>query len=554
MGDVLVRGGTIVDGTGAPGRPGDVRVRGGVIVEVGPGLEADGETVIDAGGAFVTPGLIDSHTHFDGEMFWDPSMDPLPSYGMTTAIMGNCGLGIAPVRDVTRDAVADLLCFVEDLPFSLFADYVPWGWENWAEYQAIASRLPIAASVFAYTGHNALRAFAMGTDAWDRPATERERVLMATMLEESLQHGSLGLSTNYFDTDRERRLVPSRVADDAELIALFDVMARYPHCSLQIIARDTADATRVLSLAGPRGIRTLRLTGSFEEHGRELLDLIQQNGWDVWRMGGGNVPSTPRLGFDTSIGTAAVTAWHELVNGPAERKLTLLADPAWRARARHDWDHPLKEQNSFKELDRFLLNESETGAGPVDITLADLANQRGLHPSDTLADWVLANGIGSRYTRLSFGLPPAERDAMVVRNIGDRHAVMGGTDAGAHLRMFCGGGSNLYLLTHYVQETGMLSIEQAVHGLTGRTAECFSLADRGVIEVGRRGDLAVFALDEIALRPEVKVRDLPDGGWRYSRDSAGFRATIVAGTPTVLDGEPTTARPARIGNARTSAG
>jgi N-acyl-D-aspartate/D-glutamate deacylase len=139
---------------------------------------------------------------------------------------------------------------------------------------------------------------------------------------------------------------------------------------------------------------------------------------------------------------------------------------------------------------------------------------------------------------------------MVVRNMADPRAVMGGTDAGAHLRMFCGGGANLFLLTHYVKATGQLTIEQAVHGLTGRTAACFSLADRGVIEVGRRGDLAVFALDEIELRPEVKVRDLPDGGWRYSRERAGFRATVVAGTPTVLDGHPTAARPARIGDAR----
>ncbi|MEO8694876.1 MAG: amidohydrolase family protein, partial [Acidimicrobiales bacterium] len=153
MGDLLVVGGSIIDGSGAPARRGDVRVRDGIIVEVGERLEPAGEAIVDATDAYVTPGLIDCHTHFDGEMFWDPSLDPLPLYGMTTAVMGNCGLGIAPVRPSTRDAVADLMCFVEDLPFSLFDTHVPWGWESWSQYHAIASQVPITATLFAYTAH-----------------------------------------------------------------------------------------------------------------------------------------------------------------------------------------------------------------------------------------------------------------------------------------------------------------------------------------------------------------------------------------------------------------
>ena len=553
MGDLLVLGGQIVDGTGAPARRGDVRVRDGVIVEVAPRLDPDGEQVVDATDAYVTPGLIDCHTHFDGEMFWDPSLDPLPLYGMTSAIMGNCGLGIAPIRTSTRDAVADLMCFVEDLPFSLFVTHVPWGWETWSQYHAVAAKVPVTATLFAYTAHNALRAFAMGADAWHRPATEAERSSMATMLADALDHGSLGLSTNFFDTDRARQLVPSRVADDAEFEALFDVLARHPRASLQLIARETADARRMCELAGPRGIRILRLTGSFDEHGADLLERIAAEGWDVWRMGGGNQPSTPRLGFDTSIGTAAVTAWHQMVNGPAEHKPALLRDPEWRARARHDWDHPLREQNSFKDLGSFILSESETGAGPIGVSLEEHARQRNVHPSDALADWVIDNGLGSRYTRLRMGPDEAGREAMVRRNLDDPHAVMGGTDAGAHLRMFCGAGSNAYLLTHWVKEKNLTSIEQAVHGLTGRIASCFSLADRGTIAPGKRGDLAVFSLDEIVLHDEVRVSDLPDGQWRYTRPSGGFRATVVAGTPTVLDGAATGATPAHIGDAAAAA-
>src|SRR4029453_16711462 len=179
---------TIVDGTGGPCRAGDVRVRNGLIAEVGQDLEPHGETVVDASGALVTPGLIDPHTHYDLEMFWDPTLDPLPTYGMTTIVMGNCGLGIAPVRGEVRGDIADLLCFIEELPFSLSTKCVPWGWSTWSEYHAVASQTPTTVTPFAYTAHNALRGFAMGRDAWERAATEAERELMVMLLEDALAH------------------------------------------------------------------------------------------------------------------------------------------------------------------------------------------------------------------------------------------------------------------------------------------------------------------------------------------------------------------------------
>jgi N-acyl-D-aspartate/D-glutamate deacylase len=547
MTDLLVRNGTLVDGTGAPSRPGDVRVRDGRIVELGPALAPSGEPELDAGGALVTPGLIDPHTHYDIEMFWDPSLDPLPAYGMTTAIMGNCGLGIAPVRDDVRADIADLLCFIEELPVSLPEHAVPWSWHTWSEYRTAASGTPTAVSLFAYTAHNALRAFAMGHDAWRRAATADERALMAATLDDALRHGSLGLSSNWFDTDRNAELVPTRLADDAEIDLLLDVLGLHPHATLQVIARDRDERHHVLHKATGRGIRCLSL-------GDGTTSLTpEEEGIELWHLGGGNEPTMPSLGFESSIATAAVPAWHELVNGPADDKLPLLADPEWRARARHDWDHPRDEQNAFRAgtLHALILSDSDTGAGPLGVSLADLAAERSEHPSDVLADWVLANGVGSRYTKLSV-TPAMDQETMDARtrhNFGDHHALMGGTDAGAHLNMFCGAGSNLYLLTHWVRERHDLTVEHAVHCMTQRNAAFFSLRDRGTLEVGKRGDLCVFALDEIELRPMTRVFDLPDGNWRFTRPPAGFRATVVAGTPTVLDGAPTGARPALLGDA-----
>lgn len=550
MSNLLIRGGTIVDGTGGPPRLGDVRVRDGLISEVGANLRPEGETEIDASGALVTPGLIDPHTHYDMEMFWDPGLDPLPNYGMTTAIMGNCGLGIAPVRDDVRDGLADLMCFIEELPFALAEQCVPWNWSTWAEYHAAASRTPTTVSLFAYTAHNALRAFVMGREAWERPSNEGERNQIAGLLDEALRHGSLGLSSNWFDTDRNRELVPSRLADDAELDLLMDVLARYPHASFQVLARSAEDRRRVLEKAHVRDVRAMSL-------GDGTGGIIKEEGLKVWRLAGGNQPFQPRMGFDSTIAAAGVPAWHELINQcPTEDKLKRLADPGWRARARYDWDHPLEEQTAFdnSDLHVFMLSESETGVGPVGISLKDFAESRDAHPSDAFADWTIENGLGSSFAKLVIrsDISMEDRIAHMKSGFDDPYALLGGTDAGAHLHMFCGAGSNLYLLTHWTRDEGALSIEQAIHCMTARNAEFFSLHDRGVIEPGRRGDLAVFALDEIETQPFERRYDLPEGGWRFSRPDAGFRATVVAGEPTVLDGKTTGARPTTVGHALAS--
>ena len=547
--DVLVRGGTIVDGTGADGRPGDVRVRDGVIVEIGESLAPDGEREIDAAGALVTPGFIDSHTHYDLEMFWDPSLDPLPSYGMTTIIMGNCGLGIAPARPDVRTDIADLLCFIEELPTTLAGEYVPWTWRTWSEYHDVASRTALTVQPFAYVAHNAIRATVMGHDAWTRAATSDEVAQMVELLDDALGAGALGMSTNWFDTDRNRNLVPSRLCDEAELDALLDTIARYPHATFQVIARAASDRRPALEKACARGIRCLSL-------GDGVGGAKKEEGLDIWHLGGGNQPFTPMLGFEASIAAAAVPPWHEMINGPADDKLRKLADPEWRAAAREAWDNPLPEQNSFRSehLHIFMLTDSENGTGPTDISLKDLAEQRGQHPSDALADWVLANGIGSRYTKLSstaVEMTDDDRRRQMTQSLHDPYAIVGGTDAGAHLTMFCGAGSNLYLLTHWARDEHAVSIEQAVHCLTQRSAEFFSLHDRGVVAEGKRADLNVFALDEIDTHGFERRYDLPNGKYRLSRPSAGFRAVTVAGTPTVLDGKPTDARPTRLGNALT---
>jgi N-acyl-D-amino-acid deacylase len=554
MSDVLVRGGTVVDGTGAPPVAADVRVRDGVIVEVGSGLRPDGEREVDASGAYVIPGIIETHTHVDGAMWWNPDLDPLPAYGNTSAVFGYCGNSIAPLAGAQRDEIVDLLCFLEDLPLEAFQHEVPWTWERWPEYQQSFGGQPTTVNLGGYVGHLALRTYVMGPAAWERAASADEIGRMCTILDDALRGGALGLSANHFDRDRQLRLVPGFFAADDEYRALLAVVARYPGRTFQVITRfndpeqfipDSERFARMCGEAGVRGqwpgIPTDVLDRPKRGPARDLHERVRADGVDWWP----NVvfkPLEPFFGFERSIVFQRVPAWNDMINGPAEAKLATLADPAWRDRARHDWeDRPKSTTARVDRPESLIFAISETGVGPLDISLAQYAGERGLHVSDALAEWLLANGIGSSLV----GTPDHLDEDDVVALLREPRTLTNINDTGAHLQLFCGAGQNVYLFTHYVRERQLLRIEEAVHVLTGRTAEFFGFADRGTIAPGKAGDLAVFALDEIEMRQEVKVHDVPHGTWRFSRPPAGFRATIVGGTPTWLDGAATGARPGR---------
>jgi N-acyl-D-aspartate/D-glutamate deacylase len=267
---LLIRGGDVVDGSGAPARRADVRVRDGRIAEVGPDLPGDGERVLDASGAYVTPGLIESHTHYDAAVWWDPDCDPMPAHGCTTLVMANCGLGLAPLRAGDRDTIVDLFSFIEDIPAEAFRLAVPWTWETYAEYRAVAAQHGTAVNTVGFVPHQLLRTWVMGGAAWERAATATELDQLCTVLDDALAAGALGLSTSVMDTDRDNRPVPSRQADDAEFTALVAVLARR-RAALQYVPRirqperrhddarrRRAAARRRLPARGERGRRPRR--------------------------------------------------------------------------------------------------------------------------------------------------------------------------------------------------------------------------------------------------------------------------------------------------------
>jgi len=418
-GTILIKNGTVVDGTGKAPYAADLRISGDTIAEIAPGLSAEpGERVIDAAGCYVTPGFIESHTHFDAPMWWQPDLDPLPGHGVTTIVSGNCGFSAAPVSKdpEARKEMVRIFSFFEDIPEAPFEQLLPWDWLKWSEYRkSVEAKIRLPANFSAYVGHIAIRVAVMGAAAWDRVATADEIAKMAELLDDALAAGALGLSDNMLDHDGNNRPIPTLVNDDAELTALFDVLERYPGATYQLIVDNIMRKTgpeavkRIERLMKGRPIRILINNGvptlDLQKEARGILepviDRMRAEGFDLWTSVP-HVSPTVTLSFYRSLMFAQSNdyAWHEVVLAPTDaEKVKLLSDPEWRARARDSWDNKAWKHSPMNNPQDLHLLDSDNGAGPVNITLKTYADSIGKHRSDAMADWLLANGTRSPRTR-----------------------------------------------------------------------------------------------------------------------------------------------------------
>ena len=552
MADYLIKGGTVVDGTLKPAYRADVRVKGSIVSEIGGDLAPrQGEQVVDATDCYVTPGFIETHTHFDATMWWQNDLNPLPGYGVSTIVMGNCGFSAAPISDDmrVRDEIVGIFAFFEDIDRQAFVNELPWDWRKWSEYKAsMTAKVRLPVNYAAFMGHIPLRLATMGMEAWERTATPTEIDRMCELLEDALQAGCMGLSTNLLDHDGEDRPVPTFLADDAEYRALFEVLNRHPGSLCQVImdtfmrmtcsesltrfARLTADLPNVrIQWAG---MPTLDFQKPMLADLKAQHEKLKADGRDFWTAYT-HVSPTNTLSLTKSLMFAQSNdlVWHEVVTADSwAEKERLLADPEWRARARESWDTKAWPHSPMNNPDRLLLRNSDNGVGPVDLTLSEYMAQTGIaHRSDAMADWILKNGIKSTVHMAPFPM----NEEMVIELIRDPMSAGNASDAGAHAQMFCGPGENMLHFTHYVRQ-GLITMEEAVHVQTGKLANHFNLVGRGEIAVGNPADITVFHLDEIERRPERKIYDAPDGmggiTWRYTRDPAPMRLTLVNGVAT----------------------
>jgi N-acyl-D-amino-acid deacylase len=535
--DLVIRGGTVVDGTGSPGFTADVAVAGGRVVEIGAGLR--GRRELPADGHVVAPGFIDIHTHYDAQVFWDPALTPSCFHGVTTVVAGNCGFSIAPTRPEHRELIARTLEKVEDMNVATLAAGIPWDFESFPEYLDAVARHGTGLNYAAYIGHTALRLYSMGDDAYERAASPAEVERMRAVLREALAAGAAGFATSFVVSHNgvDGKPVPSRLADRAEFEALLAVVAEHGRGVVsvapgeQCMPKDMAEVQRRAGVPVTWGALLTTPSGGH----RTTLGLMERawaDGADVWPQ----VSPRPLAFSMTLVEPFTLNAnpvFSELTDGSLAARRRAYADAGWRHRVREAW----AGMRAFvPRWDTFEIMESAAHPDLVGRRLDRVAAERSADPFDVLLDLAL-DEPGLRL-RVRCILANDDRDE-VDNLLRQEHCTIGLSDAGAHVGQLCDAPQATDLLGNWVRERGVLSVEAAVRKLTKVQADLFGLTGRGVLRPGARADVVVFDPDTVGPGPIRRVRDFPADAERLTADQpTGVRHVLVNGTPIRADGVP----------------
>ena len=557
MFDVIIRGGDVIDGTGGPRRRADVGVRDGRIAEIGD-LPGQAAAVIDATGRVVAPGFVDVHTHYDAQLFWDSALTPSPLHGVTTVLAGNCGFSIAPLSGDPGDAeyLMRMLARVEGMPLGSLRTGVPWSWTSTRQYfDAVEGRLGVNAGFMA--GHSAIRRTVLGAAATARAAAPDEVARMRRLLHESLDAGAIGFSSSWSRThnDAEGRMVPSRWAAREELIELCRVTGEHDGTSLEFIPMAGAApfepwATELMadmSAAARRALNwnILTITAARREQAHAAL-----RAGDEARARGGKVVALTipmnfglRLSFLSGFILDAMPGWEAAMGLPRAQKLALLRDRTARAELNAAAQRPGNQLRGLADWSAMVIYDvvADENRGYAGRTVGEIATEQAREPWDVLCDIAVADDLHT-----SFGRPaPADSEDDWKARLEvwrDSRAVIGASDAGAHLDMLASFNYTTILLGEAVREHHLLSLEEAVHLLADVPARLYGLVERGRIERGWHADLVVLDPDRVG-SDEVAMRfDLPGGAGRLYAGSQGVAHVLVNGRPIVADGAVTAER------------
>jgi N-acyl-D-aspartate/D-glutamate deacylase len=558
--DLIVRGATIVDGSGAPGVRGDIGVRDGRITEVGT-VEDSAERVIDAGDLVACPGFVDPHTHYDAQLFWDPLATPSNVHGVTSVVGGNCSFGIAPIRDADADYIRRMLAKVEGMPLTALEQGVPWQWESMRDYLgALDGRIGVNAGFL--LGHSALRRYVLGADGNGRPATDDEVQVLRRVLGEGLAAGALGFSTDcsQVHSDGDGRPVPARGATTAEILELCAETGRHPGTTLAGIfdgasdgfAPGELDLLAGMSAAADRPLNWNLLVVDARDPAR--IERHLEASRHARRRGGRVVALTMpvivpmNMSFLTYCALNLMPGWGPILNAPVPDRIRMLQDHDTRRmmESRADSD----EAGMFRRLADFggyVIGDTFSAAneGLRGRVIRDIAAERGADPFDTLIDVVLADDLRT----VLWPSAPDDDDAhwALRRELwSDPDVLLGGSDAGAHLDRMCGGSYPTQFLADTLRGRQLVSLERAVQLLTDAPARLFGLRDRGRLAPGAHADLVLFDPATVDSGPATLVRDLPGGSPRMTAGSVGVHHVFVNGTETVRDGAATGALPGTV--------
>jgi N-acyl-D-aspartate/D-glutamate deacylase len=552
--DLVIRGGTVVDGTGAPGRRADVAVTGGTITGIGDGL--DGRRELDASGQIVSPGFIDIHSHYDAQVFWDPALTPSSFHGVTSVVAGNCGFSIAPCRPEHRALLARTLQHVEDMNLATLEAGIPWDFETFPEYLDSVARHGTALNYGVYVGHTAVRLWVMGEEGYERELpTEAELAAMQTVVREAMTAGAMGFATSSSATHNGDggRPVPSRLADRAELEALLEPLHDLDKGVAALLPGERikhADVHEIQRRLGRPLTWTALLTiKGFPWH----EDIIKDN--DAARAEGGQVwpqvsvrPLVFQMNLREPFTFNMAPAFAELMAEPDAVRLERYADPAWRERAISDLNN-----KAFLRPNWNALEVAESRAHPelIDRNVVVLANERGCTPIDVMLDISLDENLETRFRSTLANNDP---DA-IAWLLGREGVLIGLADSGAHVSQLCDACLPTDLLGNWVREKEVISLERAVQKLTGEPAGVFGLDNaeggRGLLREGMAADVTVFDIGTVAPGPLRRIHDFPADGERLTADApTGMTHTLVNGVPIRVDGESVpdglSARPGQV--------
>ena len=525
--EIVIRGGTVFDGTGAPGRRADVAMADGLITEVGPNLRGDVE--LDASGCAVTPGFIDIHTHYDAQVFWDPALRPSSYHGVTTVVAGNCGFAIAPTRAEHHDTIVHTLENVEDMDPATLSAGVVWDFETFPEYLESIRRRGTTLNFTAYIGHSALRLYVMGDAAYERAATPEEIERMCRLVREALDVGAAGFSTSFSYAHRgvDGKPVPSRFAAKEEVEALF-------------LAAGDADKGMVLITPGeqctyadvyewqPRVGRPFTYPLFAAPGGRHLepLGLHEQGlarGANVWPQVTPR-PLTIQFTMADAYNLNTGDVFGELLKVSRPVRLAAYRDPAWRALAAADLEHSKMKPR----WDTFEVSESKRFPELVGRRVTELARERACTALDLMCELAVSEDLETRF-RAYIANDDVEE---VGRLLTHEHVALGLSDAGAHIDQLCDAPLPTDLLGTWVRERQVMPLERAVRKLTGEPADIFGFVRRGYLREGYCADVCVFDPQTVSTGPLRRVRDFPAGAERLTAEEpSGLQHVIVNGTP-----------------------
>lgn len=561
MHDLVIRNANIVDGTGADAYSGDIAIDGGTIAQVG-GTAGAGKREIAANGAMASPGWVDVHTHYDGQVTWDPVVSPSSWHGVTSIVMGNCGVGFAPVKPSDHNMLIELMEGVEDIPSAALHEGVPWNWESFPEFMDALEAMPRTIDVATQVPHNPVRAYVMGEDAGtDRTSTTEEREKMAAIVAEGMASGALGFTTSRtkFHRTSTGDHVPSHFADLEELRTIVQSLKSHGDGVIGLLCdfdEPEKDIAGFRQLAVESGRPLYYLLVQFDEHPdrwRKVLELSRPG--DDGAVIHPQVCPRPVgffLGLECTFNPfVSRGAYREIADLPLDERVKRMRDPEVRRKILsqvRDHKSNLMQQVTGAFDKMYRLGDPPNYEPSEADSILSIAKREGREPQEVAYDMLLERD-GHELIYLPFTNYTDRNHEVILEMLRDEQSLFGLGDGGAHCGLICDATIPTYLLTHWVRDRkrgDRLPLEWIIKRQTRDNANFFGLHDRGVLAPGMKADVNLIDMDRLTLRPPHIVHDLPAGGRRLVQEADGYLATIQSGAVTFEEGTHTGALPGKL--------